>query len=321
MDTFVVVDSIDQHKKIWDATTRVLVDVFGVDAVVKGDRDGGASSEMRAFFSSLVQRSAQYKMKRGGGSVTLLMMQTIPKILGENDENTVFSPEEFEQSPDKIKERINLLVEKNIPLTAATLRKIQIPVPSADEGKRRLVLQHVDDLISMTDGQIWLDERLEQNGRRPPMDFQRSVTRIGIGADTKSRADAAAMRRVVEGLRLDLSQAVSMDGADVATIASKKQLRSAQAWLLAMHQPAASGARKLSESIVLMLAASSGAFNDSLDSGILPDSSEGEILVKNLLEHVSSKVPDAMNEIDSTQDFSSETKDVLLEAIQSYFEK
>ena len=45
MDTFVVVDSIDQHKKIWDATTRVLVDVFGVDAVVKGDRDGGASSE------------------------------------------------------------------------------------------------------------------------------------------------------------------------------------------------------------------------------------------------------------------------------------
>jgi F-type H+-transporting ATPase subunit alpha len=321
MDTFVVVDNIDQHKKIWDATTRVLVDVFGVDAVVKGDRDGGASSEMRAFFSSLVQRSAQYKKKRGGGSVTLLMIQTIPRIAGENCEDTVFSPEDFDQSPDKIKERINLLVQKNIPLTAATLRKIQIPVPSADEGKRRLVLQHVDDLISMSDGQIWLDERLEQSGRCPPMDFQRSVTRIGIGADTKSRADAAAMRRIVEGLRLDLSQAESMDGADVATNASKKQLQSAQAWLLAMHQPSASGARKLSESCVVMLAASSGAFNDSLDSGMLPDSSEGEILVRNLLEHVSSKVPGAMNEIDSTHDFSSETKEVLLEAIQSYFEK
>ena len=55
-DTLVIIDNINQHKKLWDATTRVLVDVFGVEAVVKGDRDGGASSEMRAFFSSLVQR-------------------------------------------------------------------------------------------------------------------------------------------------------------------------------------------------------------------------------------------------------------------------
>jgi len=50
MDTFVIIDSIDQHKKLWDTTTRVLVDVFGADSVVKGEREGGASSEMRAFF-------------------------------------------------------------------------------------------------------------------------------------------------------------------------------------------------------------------------------------------------------------------------------
>jgi F-type H+-transporting ATPase subunit alpha len=321
MDTLVIVDTIDQHKKIWDTTTRVLVDVFGVDSVVKGDRDGGASSEMRAFFSSLVQRSAQYNSKRGGGSVTLLLLQTIPRIVNENDDETIFTPEDFEQTPDKIKERINLLVQKNIPLTATTLRKIQIPVPSADEGKKRLVLQHVDDLISMSDGQIWLDERLEQSGRCPPMDFQRSVTRIGIGADTQSRADAPAMRRVVEGLRLDLSQAESMDGADIESVASKKQLRTAQAWLLAMHQPSASDARKLSESCVVMLAASSGAFNDSLDNGIVPGSPEGEVLVRDLLHHISSKVPDAMNEIDSTLDFSSDTKEVLIQAVRSYFDK
>jgi F-type H+-transporting ATPase subunit alpha len=320
MDTLVIVDTIDQHKKIWDTTTRVLVDVFGVDSVVKSDRDGGASSEMRAFFSSLVQRSAQFKSKRGGGSVTLLLMQTIPKLSSEKQEEIAFSPEDFEQSPDKIKERINLLVQKEIPLTAANLRKIQIPVPSADEGIRRLVLQHVDDLISMSDGQIWLDERLEETGRRPAMDFQRSVTRIGIGADTVSRADAAAMRRVVEGLRLDLSQAESMDGAELATNASKKQMRNAQAWLLAMHQPSASGARKLSESCVAMLAASSGALNDSIENGILPGTAQGESLIRDLLDCVSSVVPDAMAEIDSKLDFGPETKKSIEEAIQSYFQ-
>jgi F0F1-type ATP synthase alpha subunit len=321
MDTLVIVDTLNLHKKVWDMTTRVLVDVFGIDSVVKGDRDGGASSEMRAFFSSLVQRSAQYKKNRGGGSVTLVLMQTIPKILKENEENIIFSPQEFEGSPEKVKERINMLVEKKIPLTAANLRKIQIPVPSAEEGMRRLALQHVDDLISMSDGQIWLDERLEESGRCPPMDFQRSVTRIGIGADTVSRADAAAMRRVVEGLRLDLSQAESMDGADIATDASKKQMLSAQAWLLAMHQPSATGARKLSESCVALLAASMGAINDRIDNGVRPGSSEGELLIRALLDHVHAKAPDALKEIDETLDFTDETKDILQQAIRSYFEK
>jgi hypothetical protein len=60
-DTLVIVDTIDWHKKMWDVTTRVLVDVFGIDSVVRSDRSGGASSEMRAFFSTLIQRSAQVR--------------------------------------------------------------------------------------------------------------------------------------------------------------------------------------------------------------------------------------------------------------------
>lgn len=53
-DTFVVVDDIDQHKNLWDWTARVLVDVYGVDSVVKDDINGGASSEMRAFYSGFI---------------------------------------------------------------------------------------------------------------------------------------------------------------------------------------------------------------------------------------------------------------------------
>ena len=322
MDTLIIVDNIDEHKKLWDITTRSLVDVFGVDAVVKGDRDGGASSEMRAFFSSLVQRSAQFNQKRGGGSVTLLLLQTIPKMVDAKDESDlVFTPDDFEGSPAKIRERLELLVKKNIPLTAANLRKIQIPVPSTEEGMRRLALQHVDDLISMSDGQIWLDERLQNSGRNPAMDFQRSITRIGIGADTESRADAAAMRRVVEGLRLDLSQAESMDGADFETNASKKQVRSAQAWLLAMHQPPTTEARNLSESCVALLAASSGALDESIDKGVVAGSEEGTQLIRGLLDHVNESIPDAMDEIDRTLDFTEETKATIEEAINAYVEK
>ena len=46
-DALVIIDDIDEHKIFWDWTTRVLVDIFGVDSVVKDDADGGASSETK----------------------------------------------------------------------------------------------------------------------------------------------------------------------------------------------------------------------------------------------------------------------------------
>lgn len=317
-DTLVVVDTLDYHKNLWDSTTRVLVDVFGVDAVVKGDRDGSASSEMRAFFSSLIQRSAQYKAKKGGGSVTLVLLCTIPKLAAA-DEDTIYTPENFSSSPEKVKDRINMLVKRNVPLTAVNLRKIQIPVPSDDEGSRRLALQHIDDLISMSDGQIWLDEELEASGRRPAMNFQRSVTRIGIGADTESRADAPAMRKVVEGLRLDLSQALDVEGGDMGLKASENQARNSKAWLLAMHQPSASSVRKLSESCTLLLAASKGFLGDSVDGGALAGTSTGDELISNLLNHVKSQTGEAMNTVDASLDMSTENKEAIESAIKSFF--
>jgi F0F1-type ATP synthase alpha subunit len=320
MDTFVIVDNIDLHKKLWDATTRVLVDVFGVDAVVKGDLDGGASSEMRAFYSSLIQRAAHFKEKRGGGSVTLLLLTTIPRLASaDDDENAVFSPEEFGQGSAKVKDRIDLLVKKNIPLTAANLRKLSIPIPSDTEGKRRLVLQHIDDLISMSDGQIWLDEGLQQAGRMPAMDPQRSITRIGVGADTMSQADAPAMRRVAQGLRLNLAQALDMDGANVATTASIKQRRKSNSLLLAMHQKAGAGGRRLSESCALLLAEANGHLDGAVDEGIVAGSEQGEKLMRDLLEHLNAFAAGAMADIDTSQDMSESSGEEIEDAIKSFF--
>lgn len=313
----VVIDTIDLHKTLWDATTRVLVDVFGVDAVVEGDRNGAASSEMRAFYSSLIQRAGQYNQRRGGGSVTLVLLTSIPPA--NADETTVFEETEFASSNDKVKTRIQMLVSKKIPLTVANLQKIGIPIPSASEGQRRLVLQHVDDLISMSDGQIWFDERLQAAGQSPPMDPQRSVTRIGIGADTPSRADAPALRRIVERLRLDLSQAASMDGADVTSKASQSQIRKQQALLLAMYQPAGAGGRRLSESCTAVLAASEGYLDQAVDHGALAGTQQGRDVVQALLEHVNAVSPATMREIDSSLDINTETRRDLTDAIASHF--
>ena len=127
------------------------------------------------------------------------------------------------------------------------------------------------------------------------------------------------MRRVVEGLRLDLSQALDMDGADVETNASQKQMRNAKAWLLAMHQPSSSGARKLSQSCVALLATYKGFLNDSIDNGVHAGTAEGDELVQKLLQHVALEVPDAMSEIDSTQDLTDASRETIERAIKSFF--
>jgi len=317
MNTVVIVDSLDQHKALWDATTRTLVDVFGMESVVKSDREGGASSEMRGFFSAIVQRSAQYKASRGGGSVTLLLLMKLPDT-ADDDVNTIYTESDFESGSDKVKTRIQLLASKGIPLTAATLRKLEIPIPSASEGKRRLVLQHIDDLISMSDGQIWLDKKLREAGQNPPVDPQRSVTRIGIGADTQSRADAPALRRIAEGLRLAFSQAANMEGAEETT-ASKKQLRQRNTLLLAMHQKDGQGGRTLSESCIAIMAATNGFLDDAIDSGKVAGTEAGQKIMNDLMESVRKNAADALASIDDTLDLSDDAKKEVLSAIESFF--
>ena len=110
-----------------------------------------------------------------------------------------------------------------------------MPDAAESEQKRRLILQHVDDLISISDGQIWFDELLYSKGQRPAIDPQRSITRVGIGADTPCRADAPALRNLIGGLRFDFAQAASLDGAG-ANSGADRQILKRDAYLLALHK-------------------------------------------------------------------------------------
>ena len=321
-DALVVIDSIDQHKAFWDWTTRVLIDVYGVDAVVKDDRDGGASSEMRGFFSALIQRAGQFNKKRGGGSVTLVMMRSLSGQEGAESESeeTVFMPEDFAGASEKVKERIDILTKKGIPLTPTNLKKIQIPVPVAtdSEDKRRLELQHVDDLISMSDGQCWMDESLASAGQRPSLDPQRSITRVGIGADTMSRADAPAMRNLVGGLRFELAQAASLEGAGEGS-GAERQIRRRDSWMLAMQQDIGER-RSLSENAVVLLAASIGALDEVVRAGGKAGTADGAEAIQKLLKDVKLTVPREMEEIDNSLDLTGKVKDRLEVAINKHYE-
>jgi F-type H+-transporting ATPase subunit alpha len=323
-DSLVIIDDIDQHKSFWDWTTRVLVDIWGVDSVVKSDREGGASSEMRAFYSNLIQRAARFNKKNGDGSVTLSLITNLPGALGgsggDSEDDVVFSPSDFELSAEKVKQRISILVDKKIPLTPANLRKIQIPVPKSSESerKRRLALQHVDDLISMSDGQIWLDENLYEKGQRPALDPQRSITRVGIGADTDSRADAPAISALAGGLRFEFAQAASLDGAGVNSGADKQILKR-DALLLAMHQESEIGGRLLSENCVALLAALKGYLNGVIQKGGLAGTESGKQEIDGLLSYVWQSAPDVMKSIDESLDLTSDTRSELESILKDYF--
>ena len=318
-DTLVVIDTIDNHKAFWDYTTKALVDVYGLDSVVQEDLNGSASSEMRGFFSNLIQRSGRYNAQQGGGSVTLLVLVTIPTAQEDNEEEggTSFHLNDFEGFHPKIQSRIHLLIQQNIRITPKVLHKLGIAIPprTVEEHKRTNLLRHVDDLISMTDGQIWLST--DMLPMRPLVDPQRSITRVGIGADTDCRADAPALRNLVGGLRFELAQASSLEGA--TDVASQKQLLRKDAMLLAMYQDDDT-TRMLWEECTCLLAARMGVLDASIQAGHGVGTTEGKQLLEKLLGHVQKTVaPDILREINNTFELNPVAMKALESSIQSFF--
>jgi F-type H+/Na+-transporting ATPase subunit alpha len=84
------------------------------------------------------------------------------------------------------------------------------------------------NLISITDGQIFLDTQLFNNGIRPAVNPELSVSRVGGAAQT------AAIKKVVKALRLELAQYhdlldFSQFGSELDEISQKQLLRGALA--------------------------------------------------------------------------------------------
>jgi F-type H+-transporting ATPase subunit alpha len=78
-------------------------------------------------------------------------------------------------------------------------------LPIAETQAENLSAYIPTNLISITDGQIYLSTRLFGEGHKPAVDVGRSVSRVG------GKAQAPALRRLAERLRLDYTQFIELE--------------------------------------------------------------------------------------------------------------
>src|SRR4030081_2623423 len=115
------------------------------------------------------------------------------------------------------------------------------------------------NVISITDGQIFLETDLFYQGIRPAVNVGLSVSRVGSSAQTK------AMKKVVKGLKADLAQyrelaAFAQFGSDLDK-ATQQQLRRAERITQTMKQPQYQPLSLVQE-VVIIFAASNGYVDD-----------------------------------------------------------
>src|SRR2546430_1699692 len=115
------------------------------------------------------------------------------------------------------------------------------------------------NVISITDGQIYLETDLFNQGQRPAMNTGLSVSRVGGDAQTK------AMKAVVKGLRADIAQyrelaAFAQFGSDLDK-ATQQQLRRGEKTIEVMKQPQYQPLSLVKE-VVIIFAVTNGHLDD-----------------------------------------------------------
>ena len=165
------------------------------------------------------------------------------------------------------------------------------------------------NVISITDGQIYLEPELFNAGIRPAVNVGLSVSRVGGSAQTR------AIRRVAGRLRLDLAQyrelaTFAQFGTADLDAATRAQLARGQLATEVLKQPQYAPL-SLDQEVVILFAVNSGAMEDVP----LERTAEFE---QGLLRHISGSHPDILESITETRDITDETEAKLNDAIAAY---
>ena len=165
------------------------------------------------------------------------------------------------------------------------------------------------NVISITDGQIYLEPELFNAGIRPAVNVGLSVSRVGGSAQTR------AIRKVAGRLRLDLAQyrelaTFAQFGTADLDAATRAQLARGQLATEVLKQ-AQYAPLSLEEEVVILFAVNSGA----MEEVALDRTGEFEL---GLLRHVSGNHPDILASIQETRDITDETEAKLNAAISAY---
>ena len=146
------------------------------------------------------------------------------------------------------------------------------------------------NVISITDGQIYLETEMFNAGQRPAVNVGLSVSRVGRAAQHK------AMRDVSVSLRLEVAQyrdiaVFAQFGADIDS-ATAAQLRRGERLTRLLVQ-SADRTYRLSEQVVMLLAASAGVFEHFEPRG-MPDA------ITSLLDYLTEYASTIRRSIDTT---------------------
>ena len=166
------------------------------------------------------------------------------------------------------------------------------------------------NLISITDGQIFLDSDMFNSGQRPPIDVGNSVSRVGGDAQIK------AMKDVTGTLRLDLAQYFELQsfaqfGSDLDEATQQTLARGERT--MNMLQQSEHDVMPAEEQVCLIYAVTNG-FLDDIEADNVPDW-EGQFR-----EHLKNSHEDLLNNIRETEEFSDEDEETLREAIENFNE-
>jgi F-type H+-transporting ATPase subunit alpha len=164
------------------------------------------------------------------------------------------------------------------------------------------------NVISITDGQVYLEPNLFFSGIRPAINVGLSVSRVGGAAQTK------AMKKVAGSLRLDMAQyreleAFAQFGSDLDK-STQRQLDRGRRLVEVLKQPQYQPMPAEREVMILF-----AGINGYLDKWPVDVVSDYE---KEMLEFMGSRHPDLLNEIKEKQEITDEMEGKLKSALDQF---
>lgn len=181
-----------------------------------------------------------------------------------------------------------------------------LPIIETQEGDVSAYIP--TNVISITDGQIYLESDLFNAGVRPAVNVGISVSRVGGAAQVK------AMKKVAGTLRLDLAQyrelaAFSQFASDLDE-ATRKQLERGERLVELLKQKQYSP-MSVEDQVVTLYAATKGYF-DSVDKSKIQETEAG------MLDLIKTKHADLLNAIRDEKQISAENEAKLNEVLKNY---
>ena len=140
----------------WAMTEREVLALYGEDFDTSHNL-AAANSEMRAFYSSLFQRVGYLNRNAGGGSLSMLLLVDRPALLGSGGGKT-YTMDDFPEQVygGKVRQRVQVMLDRGIAVTDEVCVKLSIPPPGEGSDQVKFKLRHIDELISLSDGQVGL---------------------------------------------------------------------------------------------------------------------------------------------------------------------